>query len=77
MATRITQVAVRHAPEPEIAMDEDGELSFYMRLRDGRLIMADMDKSGMIDVSVYGANNELDLRLPRATENQFVEILKL
>ena len=58
-------------------MDEDGELSFYMRLRDGRLIMADMDKSGMIDVSVYGANNELDLRLPRATENQFVEILKL
>lgn len=77
MANRIARVAIKHAPEPEIAMDEDGELSFYMRLEDGRLIMADMDKNGVIDVGVYSANNELELRLPRATENQFAEILKL
>ena len=74
-AIRIARIATERAPHPDITTDEDGELSFYMRLHNGYLIMAEMSISGSIDVGVYGVDNKMVQRIPRATEREFVEVL--
>ncbi len=76
-AERIARVAVEYAVEPDITMDIDGELSFYMRLKSGHLIMAEMSISGSIDVSIFDENDQLLKRIPYANEREFVEVLRL
>ena len=46
MATRLAQVAVRYTRNPDITTDVDGELSFYVRLNNGQLVMAELAVDG-------------------------------
>ncbi len=71
-ARRISRVAIFHTREPEIAVDVDGALSFDLRLRDGRLVLAEIGMSGRIDVSVYGVDDELQEHNPEATPDELI-----
>ena len=75
-ATRIARAAVKYTPQPDIVTDVDGEISFYIRLNNGRLIMAEMSVGGSIDASIYDDRDELLRRMPKATEKEFIEVLK-
>ena len=77
MATRILQVAVENAPVPDVIVDAAGALSFDMRLNDRRLIMAELEADGSINVGEYDAQDELIKFIPLATEAEFVSILKV
>ena len=58
-ARAIWQAAVHHTSDPEIALDDDGALSFDLRLSDGRLVLAELCVNGQVHVGVYGENDEL------------------
>ena len=75
MAFRIAQVAVQCASYPDITTDVDGELSFYLKLLDGRLVMAELAVVGSIDVAVYDNKDKLLERKPHATEKEFIAVL--
>ena len=75
-AYRIVAVANEFVPEPDITMDVDGELSFYLTLTDGRLVMAELAIDGSIDASVYDDQDRLLERLPAMTEDAFKSVLK-
>lgn len=76
MATRILHVAVENAPVPDVIVDTAGALSFDMRLNDRRLIMAELEADGSINVGEYDAQDELIKFRPLATESEFISILK-
>lgn len=76
MATRILHVAVENAPVPDVIVDTAGALSFDMRLNDRRLIMAELEADGSINVGEYDSQDELIKFIPLATESEFISILK-
>ncbi len=76
LATRIAQVAVESTVHPDITFDVDGELSFYLRLHDGRLLLAELAVDGSIDASLYDDKNSLLKRMAPATEDDFITVLK-
>ena len=76
MATRILHVVVENAPVPDVIVDTAGALSFDMRLNDRRLIMAELEADGSINVGEYDAQDELIKFIPLATEAEFISILK-
>ena len=76
MATRILHVVVDNAPVPDVIIDTAGALSFDMRLNDRRLIMAELEADGSINVGEYDSQDELIKFLPLATESEFISILK-
>lgn len=76
MATRILHVAVKNAPVPDVIVDTAGALSFDMRLNDRRLIMAELEADGSINVGEYDSQDELIKFRPLATEAEFIFILK-
>ena len=44
---------------PGITVDIDGELSFDLRLKDGRLVFAELGFDGLLDVGVYGSDGRM------------------
>lgn len=76
MATRILHVVLENAPVPDVTIDTAGALSFDMRLNDRRLIMAELEADGSINVGEYDSQDELIKFLPLATESEFISILK-
>lgn len=76
MARRITQTVVDNATVPDVTFDMDGGLSFDVRLKDGRLVMAELEVCGTIDASVFDSHNSLLKHLPHATEQDIVTVLK-
>lgn len=76
MARRITQTVVDNATVPDVTFDMDGGLSFDVRLKDGRLVMAELEVCGAIDASVFDSHNSLLKHLPRATEQDIAAVLK-
>ena len=53
MALRITEAAIRQTVEPEISVDEDGALSFDLRLANGLRMLAELPVEGALDVGIY------------------------
>ena len=78
-AVRIARVlsaaAVRHVPHPEITVDIDGELSFDLRLKDGRLVFAEFGLDGQIDVGVYGPDDQMLEHDAEATCEYFLSVI--
>lgn len=76
-ADRLVAAAMQGTTEPEFAVDVDGALSFDLRLSNGWLLLAELSSAGNLDASVYDdAVGERVQRLPRATEAQFMELLR-
>ena len=79
MAGRLARAAIANTVEPELAVDVDGALSFDLRLNNGLLLLAELDLAGYFDASVYDDRNGKAVRvqrLPRATEAQFLDLLR-
>ena len=75
IATEVARVAADRTEDPEITVDVDGALSFDLRLRDGQLVLAEIDMFGRIDVSVYNAANELEQHHPNATCDDLIAVI--
>lgn len=58
-ARKISLAAVRYTREPEISVDVDGELSFDLRLADGRLLLAELGVNGRAHVGIHDENDRL------------------
>ena len=67
IARVLSEAAVRYVPHPEITVDIDGELSFDLRLRDSRLVFAELGLDARIDVGVYGPDDQLLVHDAEAT----------
>ena len=52
-ANRVVQAAQTSIEDPDIVVNSDGELAFYFRLPDGRLLMAELDVEGTLWVGVH------------------------
>ena len=76
MAIRIARVVVANVEHPDITMDIDGELSFDLRRRDGRLVLAEMEVDGTIHASLYDRQNMLLEHMPSATEAEFSSLFQ-
>ena len=76
MAVRISKVAIESTEQPDITVDIDGELSFYLRLKDGRLVLAELGVKGLLDASVYDGKDKLLKRMPLATEEELITVLR-
>ena len=73
MAAQITKEALAKTVQPEITLDVDGALSFDLRLRDGRLVLAELSMAGVLDVSIYSDDLGISFtRLPQATASEFI-----
>lgn len=59
-ARAISLAAVKYTTEPEIAVDIDGELSFDLRLANGRLVLAELNVNGRVHVGVHDENDQLE-----------------
>lgn len=59
IARLVSAAAVRHVQHPGITVDIDGELSFDLRLKDGRLVFAELGFDGLLDVGVYGSDGRM------------------
>lgn len=76
-AGRLVKAANKWTPIPDIAVDVDGALSFYLRLWNGLLLMAELRINGILNASVYNdVTKERINHLPRATEAQFSDLLR-
>ena len=72
---RLSQVAVDNTVQPEISVDVDGALSFDLRLKDNRLVLAELNVDGSISVRMYDPEYEPLASVPSATEQALVDIL--
>ena len=76
IARVLSEVAVRHVGHPNITVDIDGELSFDLRLDDGRLVFAELGLDGRLDVGVYGPDHRMLEHDAEATCQYFLQILE-
>lgn len=80
MAGRLAQAVVDYTGElAALVVDVDGALSIDLRLNDGLLLLAELSVDGYFDASVYDDKTGKavrELRLPRATEAQFLDLLR-
>ena len=76
IATALCEAAALHVENPEITVDIDGELSFDLRLKDGRLAFAELGLDGRLDVGVYGADNKMLEHDPHATCDYFLTVIE-
>ena len=58
-AREISLAAVRYTHDPEITVDVDGELSFDLRLSDGRLLLAELGINGRAHIGIHDDNDRL------------------
>ena len=75
-ARMLSKAALRHVADPDITVDIDGELSFDLRLDDGRLIFAELGLNGRLDVGVYGSDNQMSSHDAEATCTYLLSILE-
>ncbi len=77
MAERIVRAAQASVRNPDIVLDDDGEISLHLRLPDGRLLMAELAVDGTIWAGVYDDRNdggrEVELMMP-ATETELISL---
>ena len=76
IATVLCEAAVQYVENPEITVDVDGELSFDLRLKDGRLVFAELGLDGRLDVGVYGPDNKMLEHDAHATCDYFVMVIE-
>ena len=76
IARLIVAAAVQHVLHPEVSVDIDGELSFDLRLNDGRLVLAELGLDGQLDVGVYGPDNQMLDHNAEATCQYFLSIIE-
>lgn len=76
IASVLSEAAVRHVAHPDITVDIDGELSFDLRLDDGRLVFAELGLDGQLDVGVYGPDNQMLNHDPEATCTYLLSIIE-
>ena len=77
LAARIVQVVLDHAVDSEISVDVDGALSFVLRLKDGRLVLAELDTDGSIDASRYDDDHGANVkRFPQATAADLIALFQ-
>lgn len=75
-ARSISKAAVDNTVQPDISVDpDDGELSFDLRLSDGRLVLADLEVDGSLDARVYDTENKPLISLRQATAKQLIAVL--
>ena len=75
-ARRIATEANKYTKNPDLTVDVDGALSFDMRAMDGRVIFAEMDIDGQLDVGVYSESGRMLDHNPQATEANFIAAIK-
>ena len=71
-ANKITSAALSMTVEPEVTLDVDGALSFDLRTGNGHLIIAELSPDGVLDASVYDAQDKLLKRMPAATAAELI-----
>ena len=71
LAQRLVEVVKENVEHPDICLDDDGELSFDLRLRNGRLLMAELSVHGNIVGSLYDENDQFLEEV--STEEKFIE----
>ena len=76
IARMLSEAAVRHVTYPGITVDIDGELSFDLRLQDGRLVFAELDLNAQIDVGVYGPDDQMLEHNTEATCEYLLSIIE-
>ena len=76
IATVLCEAAVQYVENPEITVDVDGELSFDLRLKDGRLVFAELGLDGRLDVGVYGSDNKMLEHDAHATCDHFLMVIE-
>lgn len=75
-ARRIAIEANKYTKNPDLTVDVDGALSFDMRAMDGRVVFAEMDIDGQLDVGVYSESGQMLDHKPQATEAVFFAAIK-
>ena len=53
LARELCNIAVEHVKHPEINVDIEGDLSFDLRLNDGRLVFIELGRNGQLDMSIH------------------------
>ena len=76
IARVLSEAAVQHVRYPDITVDSDGELSFDLRLKDGRLVFAELSLDGRLDVGVYGSDNQMLEHDADATCDYFLTVIE-
>ena len=71
-ANCIADAALSMTVEPEVTVDVDGDLSFDLRTKDGRLILAELSPDGGLDASVYDRQDKFLKRMPAATADELI-----
>lgn len=74
LARRLSMVAAKHVDNADIRFDSDGELSFDLRLRSGRLLMAELSVAGAVFGSLYDRNDNFIGKI--TTEDEFIAELR-
>lgn len=75
-ARRIATEASKYTKHPDLTVDVDGALSFDMRAMDGRVVFAEMDIDGGLDVGVYSDAGQMLDHDAQATEAVFFAAIK-
>ena len=80
VANRVVQAAQANVENPDIVVTSDGELAFYFRLPDGRLLMAELDVEGMLWAGVHDDNggtgdSKSELMMP-AEEERLIRLFQ-
>ena len=55
--------AMYHTVRPEVVIDLDGAVEFDLRLKDGRLILAELSGDGSFNGCVFSADNKHMMQL--------------
>ena len=76
IARVLCEAAERYVSNPDITVDVDGELSFDLRLNDGRLVFAELGLDGRLDVGVYGPDNKMLEHDAHATCDYFLMVIE-
>lgn len=75
-ARRIAIEANKYTQNPDLTVDVDGALSFDMRAMDGRVVFAELNTDGQLDVGVYSESGQMLDHNPQATEAVFFAAIK-
>ena len=80
VANRVVQAAQANLELPDIGVNSDGELTFYFRVPDGRLLMAELDVDGVLWAGVHDdscgvGNTKSELMMP-AEEKRLISLFK-
>ena len=74
-ANNLNCLANLRTVQPEISVDGDGALSLDLRLRDGALVMAEMEMDGTVNAGVYDGNNEEIRRISSGRASDLAQLI--